>query len=166
MKVFVAWPTALEVFFAAPATTGCKEMMGRLALSWIIAVSYEELWSQYMKKGTTTRNKTKICLEKRRNKMENESSETNGDGGSWFEVEEEQSCRFQHTHSLLASECTNLTNSSFCCLHSLSWFADPISYLLAANQKEQTMYNLRFTKPEYHFKGGPLQVTEGNPCIA
>jgi hypothetical protein len=81
MKVFVAWPTALEVFFAAPATTGCKEMMGRLALSWIIAASYEELWSQYTKKGTTARNKTKICLEKRWNKMENKSLETNGDGG-------------------------------------------------------------------------------------
>jgi len=37
MMVLVAWPTAREVFFAAPATTGCREMIGRLALSWIIA---------------------------------------------------------------------------------------------------------------------------------
>ena len=42
----------------------------------------------------------------------------------------------QHTDSLLASNSTNLSNSSFCCLHSLSRFADPISYLLAEHQME------------------------------
>lgn len=41
IKVLVAWPTACEVFLATPATTGCIEMTGRLALSSIIAVLHK-----------------------------------------------------------------------------------------------------------------------------
>ena len=48
MKVFVTWPKTWEVFFATPATTGCKEMMW-LALSWIIVVSYKHNSPQYRK---------------------------------------------------------------------------------------------------------------------
>lgn len=40
---------------------------------------------------------------RKKKKMEKETLKANGGGGSWFEPEEEQSCRFQHTHGLLAS---------------------------------------------------------------
>lgn len=44
IKVFVACPTAWEVFLAAPATTGCKETIGKLARSCIIAaIKHDEV---------------------------------------------------------------------------------------------------------------------------
>lgn len=51
IRDFVARPTAWEVFFAAPTTTGCIEMIGRLALSWMMAAigKQKSILSPFMK---------------------------------------------------------------------------------------------------------------------
>jgi hypothetical protein len=43
IKLFVARPTALEVFLAAPTTTGCRDISGKFALSSIMAVSEQAI---------------------------------------------------------------------------------------------------------------------------
>lgn len=53
-KLFVALPTALVVFLAAPATAGCKEITGKFALSWIMAVLNQTIIRLTMKKDKTT----------------------------------------------------------------------------------------------------------------
>jgi hypothetical protein len=45
-----------------------------------------------------------LCLkDNKKKKKEKETLKANGGGGSWFDAEKEQSCRFQFKHGLLAS---------------------------------------------------------------
>jgi hypothetical protein len=53
IKLFVARPTALEVFLAAPATTGCRDISGKFALSSIMAVSKQTIIRQIIKERQT-----------------------------------------------------------------------------------------------------------------
>lgn len=112
INVFVACPTARDVFFAAPATTGCREMTGRLALSWIIALDKEN--SNYFWFLIWLKQKP---------------------GNLSLNLKSEE---FNRTHSLVTSKRTYLSNSSFCHLHSLSRFAYSISYLLAEFHMNQS----------------------------
>lgn len=120
IKVFFAWPTTWEVFFAAPATMGFKEMSGKFALSCIKAVSKHE-WKSNCQQW---QDKLKQVYET----------------AIWKKL----------TNCLLLSYRTNLSDSSFCSLDSLCRFVDAICYILASqletgkvvNGCESTNFNL------------------------